>query len=165
MSINLELRYNGNTLIPTDMMGSRPQIEVVAINSDPEWFKKKKNKKQKTLKHNRRIRIYRDWEGKAFLLRETEEPTARVKGEIRYRFNTENYSTLPAALDWICNIQVEWEHQVANLRLGSKSKKLEGQVEVTSVRHGGVNIGKKIFTDTNGHENKYFKGKLMLKQL
>ena len=44
MSINLELRYNGNTLIPTDMMGSRPQIEVVAINSDPEWFKKKKQK-------------------------------------------------------------------------------------------------------------------------
>ena len=35
-------------------------------------------------------------------------------------------------------------------------------MEVTSVRHGGVNIGKKIFTDTNGHENKYFKGKLML---
>ena len=49
MSINLELRYNGNTLIPTDMMGSRPQIEVVAINSDPEWFKKKKNKNKKPL--------------------------------------------------------------------------------------------------------------------
>ena len=44
MSIYLELRYNGNTLIPTDMMGSRPQIEVVAINSNPEWFKKKKQK-------------------------------------------------------------------------------------------------------------------------
>ena len=26
------------------MMGSRPQIEVVAINSNPEWFKKKKQK-------------------------------------------------------------------------------------------------------------------------
>lgn len=29
--------------MPTDMMGSRPQIEGVTINSDPEWFKKKKN--------------------------------------------------------------------------------------------------------------------------
>lgn len=42
MSIYLELRYNGNTVMPTDMMGSRPQIEGVTINSDPEWFKKKK---------------------------------------------------------------------------------------------------------------------------
>lgn len=41
MSIYLKLRYNGNTGMLTDMMGSRPQIEVVAINSDLEWLKKK----------------------------------------------------------------------------------------------------------------------------
>lgn len=34
-----------------------------------------------------------------------------------------------------------------------------------SARQGGVSIGKeKIFTLTNGHENKNFKGKLMLQQ-
>lgn len=103
MSIYLELRYNGNTVMPTDMMGSRPQIEGVTINSDPEWFKKKK----KPLSITGENEFTGIEEGKAFLLRETEEPRARVKGEIRYRFNTENYSTLPAALDRICNIQGE----------------------------------------------------------
>lgn len=95
MSIHLELRYNGNTGMLTDTMGSRRQIEVVAINSDPEWLKKKK----KPLSITGEYEFTGIEEGNAFLLREAEDPRARMKGENRHKFNTENYSTLPAVLD------------------------------------------------------------------
>lgn len=89
-----------------------------------------------------------------------------MEGENRYRFTAENYGSSQAGLDWICNIHIKWKYHVANIRPGSELQKLGGQVEVTmSARQGGVSIGKeKIFTLTNGHENKNFKGKLMLQQ-
>ena len=62
----------------TDMMGSRPQIEVVAINSDLEWLKKKKH-----LSITGEYKFTGIEEGNAFLLRETEDPRARMKGENR----------------------------------------------------------------------------------
>ena len=73
----------------TDMMGSRPQIEVVAINSDLEWLKTK----NKPLSITGEYKFTGIEEANAFLLRETEDPRARMKGENRRRFSTKNYST------------------------------------------------------------------------